>query len=502
MKLYEFIGFREHPFLGKSAEAEKDYLSEIFVKPKYYNTLLDGLENGSSRFIIGHRGHGKTAILLELEKELQKRNIFTVRVDEYDSIPVKDNEKEMIKLFIESIAKKLSVDIFTNKNKLSTLSSEEKEILDFIYKYYFKALTQSEFENLRNNIIPFKRRNAFKRFFNFIIHFFNSSGTAISHLTAGMIRDTIQNPNLQLENIIYQKKYLVEFEENRPSQDDIKKTDKWNYQDQKNILNKFAQIIKKLGFKQIVIFIDKIDEYSKVASNVNSVKDFVKDILNDTNIFINDNIVFSFTIWTQVKLILEAEGIRFDKVDIDDIRWKDDKMLEILNKRLNYFSLKKNILFEDIVKNKSQRDHIIRLANGSPRDLILLLKRIYDEQNELSQSHQNSFSENSINKGIDAFIENYNFSAHSSVIKKNEKLNVTQDLNRVLKIRKTIFDLNDMIQKCGLKNSNLASKACDKLILLQVIKEEDELKLGGHRQFKIIDPKIEHLIKTGKTKLN
>ncbi len=82
-ELYENMGFTSNPFSRFSAEEEKEYLEEIYIKPRYYRTVYNDIKDGTSRFIIGERGIGKTALMLNLEQDLEKNNIFSVLIDEY-----------------------------------------------------------------------------------------------------------------------------------------------------------------------------------------------------------------------------------------------------------------------------------------------------------------------------------------------------------------------------------------------------------------------------------
>ncbi len=64
MELYKSLGFTDNPFSTFSAEEEKAFLNKIYINPLFYNTLKSDLQKGLSRFILGARGIGKTALLL------------------------------------------------------------------------------------------------------------------------------------------------------------------------------------------------------------------------------------------------------------------------------------------------------------------------------------------------------------------------------------------------------------------------------------------------------
>src|SRR5260221_10893419 len=115
MTLDHQLGFSKNPFLKKSSEQELDFLDDIFFEPNYYQALMDGLSNGDSQFIIGQRGHGKSSIINKLLEDLEERNLFIIKIDRFDSIPLKKNETALLKLILKYIVTKLSAYLFSNR---------------------------------------------------------------------------------------------------------------------------------------------------------------------------------------------------------------------------------------------------------------------------------------------------------------------------------------------------------------------------------------------------
>ena len=44
-ELYENMGFTSNPFSRFSAEEEKEYLEEIYIKPRYYRTVYNDIKD-------------------------------------------------------------------------------------------------------------------------------------------------------------------------------------------------------------------------------------------------------------------------------------------------------------------------------------------------------------------------------------------------------------------------------------------------------------------------
>jgi DNA replication protein DnaC len=76
--LFENMGFNANPFSRFSAEEEKEYLQKIFVQPKYYATIHSDIKSGTSRFIFGERGVGKSALVLNLMNDFSEERVLSV----------------------------------------------------------------------------------------------------------------------------------------------------------------------------------------------------------------------------------------------------------------------------------------------------------------------------------------------------------------------------------------------------------------------------------------
>lgn len=59
MELFSNMGFEKNPFSKFSAEDERDYLKEIYVTPRFYQTLIEELAEGNSRYLLGETTDGK-----------------------------------------------------------------------------------------------------------------------------------------------------------------------------------------------------------------------------------------------------------------------------------------------------------------------------------------------------------------------------------------------------------------------------------------------------------
>ena len=151
-KLNTNLGFEKNPFSKFSAEEEIEFHNEIFYEPTFYQTLLDDLKSGTSRFILGQRGDGKSSIIHKLKNDLEKSQVLTIIIDRFDEISLTDNKIELLNLILKEFVTKYV--IFLNKNKayLKKLDDEDKEAITLLIKLFFKPLTKTEYETRYDNI--------------------------------------------------------------------------------------------------------------------------------------------------------------------------------------------------------------------------------------------------------------------------------------------------------------------------------------------------------------
>jgi hypothetical protein len=154
--LNDKLGFSKNPFSKFSAEEEVEFHNEIFYEPTFYQTLLDDLKSGTSRFILGQRGHGKSSIIHKLKNDLEQSQVLTVIIDRFDDISLVDNKIELLNLILQEFVTKYV--LFLNKNQcyLKKLDEEDKDALCLLIKLFFQPLTKTEYETRFDNIKKIK----------------------------------------------------------------------------------------------------------------------------------------------------------------------------------------------------------------------------------------------------------------------------------------------------------------------------------------------------------
>ncbi len=495
MELYNYLGFTANPFSTFSAEEEKAFLNKIYINPLFYNTLKSDLKSGHSRFILGARGIGKTALLLQLKNALEKENVFTLIIDEFDGVPVKNNETEITKLIIERLVTTFCIHISKFSEGLNKLDKNKKEKLSFIVKEFFITLSKREYEKLYNKADNYKKRNFFRNIWNNLlnrpINFLISGGVEIIAETA---RKSMGLPVTDGKE--FYKNYVPELTLEQIERE--KKPEKFlsDFKALKSILNDLTELIQASGFETTVIFFDKIDEYTKLNSGISAVADFLENFLKDTTILMNKSYSLVFSLWDVLKPDLTNTGVRFDKIKPIDITWQSANLKDILNSRTKYFSNGKKTI-NDIILSDSKINEIIALSNFSPRYLFRQLSYIYDQQAEIN-SQSRVLSDEAIEKGQIVYSKGFEYYAIYPT-KRGSKEDILTNINRLLKIGKEIIMTKDFVEV--FKVSTPTAISYIKIVQeYNLVKELTETESGA-KMYQIQDPVIKHLIKYGITEI-
>lgn len=491
MELYHQLGFVNNPFSTFSAEEEKAFLKDIYINPLFYQTLKSDLLSGHSRFILGARGIGKTALLLQLKNALDNENAFTLIIDEFDGIPVKQNQIDFTRHIIERIVTSFCIKIAKEPSGLRKLDKQQKEKLSFIIKEFFITLSKSQYEKIYNKTNSIKNRNFLRniwnKLFNRPVNFLLSGAIEV---VAETVRKSMGLPSIDGKQ--FYKNYLPELTLEQIEREKHPEKFLSNIKALKEILNDLCEIINLTGFKTTVVFFDKIDEYTKLNSSTTAVSIFLEEFLKDTSILMNKSYSLVFSIWDVLKPELTNSGVRFDKIKPIDITWKTENLKNILNKRINYFSdNKKNT--SNIILSDDKLNEIINLSNNSPRYLFRQLSYIYDQQAELNNNSK-ILTDEAIIKGQLVYARSFEYYAIYPS-RRGAKEDILTNINRLLKIGKTTIMTKDFVDVYKVSTPTAISyiKIVQEYNLVRELTET----VGTAKMYEILDPVLIYLIKYG-----
>ncbi len=483
--LFNNLGFSTNPFSRYSAEEEKEYLDKIYIKPRYYKTIYNDIKDGASRFIVGERGIGKTALMMNLEQDLKQESVFSIITDEYDGIEINDNSCQILLLVLKKMVTKYSVYLLNNKRIARKMCRQDKEKLSFFINNFFETLIPDEFKRTSDLVTGIGKKKILARIFNiFLLKPTNIFLSGASEWVATTVSKSLGMPGVSES---FYKSYIPEI--TVKNLDDKVSIETLDYGTIKNLLKLLVDLIIKSGFKSVSIFMDKIDEYQKLGTNVTNIANFIKGIAADTSLLQIEKCSFVFVIWNKIKEQLNDCGIRYDKFKPIDISWSNEELKIILDRRLKYFSKSEVIETKDIFED-SCISKILNLANKSPRQLLVLISRIYDEQ-EAENENVNRFSLEACNLGIMEHACTFDFPSLYPG-EKGKKTYIVSVVNTILKVGKKEFGSSDLVsvKKYSVQAANNDLKIMREYALI------DEIKgCGGKmKMYRVVHPVIEYLI--------
>lgn len=471
----------DNPFARFSAEEEED-LRSIFVKPRYYDALKSNARQGNSRILVGQRGLGKSATIHMLFEDLKANGTLPLLITRYEGIPLSNNKGYFLYKIVQSLTKRLSEHLYKNRKDAKLLSKEQKKRLSYLVEMFYDDEIAEDYLKQAKVIKTKKRNIGLSKFFNKNLKLINGVVSGAIKVTSSVVRQSMglpENDDVITTIPIFEEIPINEI--NSLSMKDV--VDKGNDKILA-LLKHLVDIALSLNYGSIVVLFDKIDEFSEINANVNKVSEFTLQILTDTNLLYTNKLSIVFSLWSEVKRTLNNRGVRFDKFQDIDISWRDEELEQIINKRLLHYSINKKqpVSLQSLIPFENDRKTILSLAGGSPRSLISLMNRLYDE--EMGDNATNgdvvSFSSATISKGLIEFCKRFDYeSLQPSKI--SDKNNYYNWLNKVLLIKKPYFTISELCNVFNIKTAT-ARTYISQLVKLGIIlpdaSESDGLEIA------------------------
>ncbi len=484
----------DNPFARFSAEEEED-LRSIFFKPRYYDALKSNARQGNSRILVGQRGLGKSATIHMLFEDLKVNRTLPLLITRYEGIPMSNNKGYFLYMIVQSLTKKLAEHLYKNRKDAKLLSKEQKERLSyFVEMFYDEEIAEDYFKQAQ--VIKAKKRNLFLcTLFNKNLKLINGIVNGAIKITSSVVRQSMGLP--ENDSVIANTAFFEEIPIDKINNLSMKEVvDKGN--DKILAMLKYlVDITLSLKYESIVVLFDKIDEFAEINADINKVAEFTIQILTDTDLLYTNKLSIVFSLWSEVKRTLNNRGVRFDKFQDIDISWRDEELEQIIDKRLLYYSVnKKNpVCLKSLIPFENDRKNILSLAGGSPRSLISLMSRLYDEEmgNNVNNSDVVSFSSVSISKGLIEFCRRFDYESHQPS-KVSDKNNYYNWLNKVLLIKKPYFSISEICAVFNIK-ATTAQKYLSEMeklgIIIPDVSGDDDVI------YRTTDPRICYLMSRG-----
>lgn len=399
------LGFKLDPFASTNAENE-EYLSEYFIYPSYFSSLIGSLNKPKSSIVIAPRGFGKTAQRRKLEDISTEKNdqLLTILYDNFpiegkssvNNISLEDHLKRIIRSLLIAFLSKIA----DEETKLELDKYERITLIEIINKFLNK-ITPSDITQSINSIKGVKGK---------LYDIWLTSSKPITSI----INAILKSKNFEPINL--------DFELNQGSFDNNTFADTFNF---------LEKLFNKIKINSIYILIDKIDENSLTGNDSKSSYQLIQPIIKNLQLLEHNTIVFKFFLWDKITEHW-LEDIRLDRIENFKLSWNIEQIRDLINKRLNVLSDNKTTNIHQLIDASEEYINLIFLfSNNSPRDLINILKSIFDDY--LNSTHQNYHIPNMkhIINGINRFCQ-----------VKYDEIIVSKNRGSIKKVKKCAFTIS------------------------------------------------------------
>lgn len=493
------VNLSKEPFTSYSAENEQDILNHIFYRPSFYNDLKELMKSGHTRFILGQRGHGKSVLIYKLRSDLYREKCLPVVIENYDDIPLKDNEAFFLYKIVQHITLALAERVADKTLSIDKVPTDLKQkfgmLVEMFYDENWAPTSMEKMEVVQSK----KLWNKIKKFINRILKEpVNEMGNLAIDVVGEIIKRSIfgkmDDPSFERKRVeLFSGFAISKFKTIQLAMADSISVDEY-----KRILDILIDFVEKTRLESIVVLFDKVDEFSKLNSDIKKISDFMESTLLDTGLLYKIGIVFS--LWSSVRYELNKAGVRFDKFPPMDIRWSRKDLTGIINQRLFYYSSEKSnpVTLQTLIPNDGLRSQVLDLADRSPRFLLMLLNEIQCQE---SNEPVRSFSYDAIAAGMIKFCKTFDYLSVRSVRSGSGK-DLMDWIAKLLAMNNSRFTVGEYMKKLALSNVKTVETHIRRMLDMELIKEDPIPSASGEIIYEISDPRITYLISRGVSSLD
>ena len=339
-RLLPSLGIDSNPFEHYVAETEPN-IAEYAVKPPYFEAIDARAKNTSSYILFGDRGAGKSATRLTVFKELwaakakgQKVPLAANFVDFSVAVSGKRLSSASESILIGEVA---FVVIESLLVWLSSLEEDDRNVYQASMNIDESTLC---YELLRDHYIsrPAAKREKSSRE---AMELFNQAFVAKSKLWVERRWGSISSIFAKtLEAFLAAK---TDIKDVAKDVTELIKRDADVGFDSVLLLRKLVELVQIFGFTGIVLLVDKVDETEATNNSADQTAALVHPLLARVQLLEVGGFSWIFFLWSRIKGLFEASQypIRLDKIGHATVTWEDTFFIQMLNRRMEYYSGKK-----------------------------------------------------------------------------------------------------------------------------------------------------------------
>lgn len=182
------------------------------------------------------------------------------------------------------------------------------------------------------------------------------------------------------------------------------------FNDPNYVFAKTVEFARAFGFSGVVLHIDKIDETDWTGNDVDAAANLIYPLLSNIQLHEIDGLTWTFFLWDKVREYLtpvDSRQVRWDKIPNGNIKWNEEYLSQLIDKRIQYFSEGKIQSLSEICDSNFNvnimTNDLIQLSESSPRNLVTLMDSVLSEHIQLHQINITKLNMNSFSLGMDSY---------------------------------------------------------------------------------------------------
>jgi hypothetical protein len=146
----------------------------------------------------------------------------------------------------------------------------------------------------------------------------------------------------------------------------------------------FVGLVRELGIAGLYVTVDRLDELPETVDRPDAVAELVLPLISHLPLMETEGVGFKFFLpMGTLNLLQESPRARLDRLPVHAIRWSDDLLAQMLEKRLVTFSAGNVRSLDQLASTQladSIESELVQAANGSPRRLLRLGELFFMER--------------------------------------------------------------------------------------------------------------------------
>jgi len=359
----ERLGFNADPFESTNAEDESQ-LADYFVPPPYFASVQGDPKNPAPHIVFAPRGSGKTAQRRMIEVESQRAGSYIcVTYASFDQPPGFRVEDADLNYHLNQICRLILIGVLfcleENPDMAEQLTAAQRGVLKFQVERFLGSLSVAEFSNAMRSIKSLGDRAAdlWQKYGGPVAValqlLINKAGLGSATIPTELASEARRDEGLR-----YHFEQLLE-------------------------------IARALSFDSVYVLVDKVDETAITSANADATFNLIKALLTDLPTIEQNGVGFKFFMWDDIRDDYRERGGRPDRVPASQLRWSVDELASMLARRLSAFSDGRIDSSNAMLCDGAGLDLdcvATKLCQGSPRDMIRILKQILSEATRTTTS--------------------------------------------------------------------------------------------------------------------